>query len=213
MGDKAGTGGNSESRGGLGPALDRLIPAWVTPNHLTVLRMVGALVMLALGLGSAHLGWLVAVGLVTGFSDNFDGWLARRRGQTTELGALLDPMADKVLAVVLFVVLWWRGLVDVRLLALAACTELHAVVLPILIGLRRRRQGRPLWPPPKVAPNRWGKVKTAWLASAMGLVIIGAAFGWPWLKDFGTLNIWVGAGLGFVAMVRYFRDWRAGAYA
>ena len=212
MGEQMGTGVDSASRGGPGAALDRLIPAWVTPNHLTVLRMLGALVMLGLGVSSAPLGWLVAVGLVTGFSDNFDGWLARRRGLTTELGALLDPMADKLLAAVLFVVLWWRGLVEVWLLLLAASTELHAVALPILIGLRRRREGRPIWPPPKVSPNRWGKVKTAWVASAMGFVIMGAAFGWPWLKDFGTWNIGVGAALGFIAMARYFMDWRAGAY-
>jgi len=197
---------------GLGAALDRLIPSWVTPNQITLLRMLGAVVMLVLGWGTAHLGWLVAVGLVTGFSDNFDGWLARRRGQTSELGALLDPMADKLLAVVLFVVLWRRGLVDWRLLLLAACTEAHAVVLPVLIALRRRREGRPVWPPPKIAPNRWGKVKTAWLASAMGLVIIGAACGWPWLSAFGTWNIWVGTALGLVAMFLYFSEWRAGVY-
>lgn len=198
--------------GGFAAALDRLTPLWLTPNHLTLLRMAGSLAILAIGLSSAHLGWAVAVGLFTGFSDNFDGWLARRRGQVTELGAMLDPMADKLFALVMIIVLWHRGLVDARLLLLALAVDVHAVILPLMIMARRRRRGLALWPLPKVRPNIWGKAKTFWLASSLGFVFVGAACGWPWLVSFATANIWVGVALGLVAMALYFRDWRAGAY-
>jgi phosphatidylglycerophosphate synthase len=199
--------------GAFAAALDRLTPLWLKPNHLTLLRMAGSLAILAIGLSSAHLGWAVAVGLFTGFSDNFDGWLARRRGQITELGAMLDPMADKLFALVMVIVLWHRGLVDARLLLLALAVDAHAVALPLMIMARRRRQGLALTPLPKVRPNLWGKLKTAWLATSLGMIFVGAACGWPWLVTFATANIWVGVGLGLVAMAHYFRDWRAGAYA
>lgn len=202
-----------DAGGGFAAALDRLTPRWLKPNHLTLLRMAGSLVILALGLSSAHLGWAVAVGFITGFSDNFDGWLARRRGQITELGAMLDPVADKLFALVMVVVLWQRGLVEPGLLALALAVDVHGLILPVLIMNRRRREGCPLTPLPKVRPNRWGKAKTAWLATSLGMVFVGTACGWPWLVSFATANIWVGVGLGLVAMALYFRDWRAGVYA
>jgi len=196
----------------LGTILDRFIPIWVTPNHLTVLRMLGALIMLVLGLSSVHLGWLIVVGVITGFSDKFDGWLARRRCLTTELGALLDPLADKFWMILLFIVLWWRCLVDWPLLLLTALTEAHAIILPIMIILYRWRHGKAIWPPPQISPNCWGKVKTAWLVLAMGFIFIGAALNVLWLKTIGVYNIWVGMGLGIIAIVCYFRDWRTGIY-
>jgi cardiolipin synthase len=56
---------------------------------------------------------LICVGLLTfaGITDFFDGWLARRLNQVSRLGMVLDPVADKVLAVVLVVMLiFFRGL-------------------------------------------------------------------------------------------------------
>lgn len=189
-----------------------LVPAWVTPNHLTILRMTGTLAILALGLSQAPLGWLVAIGLVSGLSDNLDGAVARVRGQVTELGAFLDPLADKLFAAVLMVVLWWRGLADWRLLLLAAAMDLHALVIPLLAFWRRWRQGRRLRPAPKVRANIWGKYKTAVLAWSMGFIVMGHAFDQPWLAVFGTYTIWLAVGLGLVAMYRYFTAFAAGEF-
>jgi phosphatidylglycerophosphate synthase len=201
-----------EAGGGFAAALDRLIPLWLEPNHLTLLRMVGSLVVLAIGLSSAHLGWAVVVGFIAGFSDNFDGWLARRRGRITELGAVLDPMADKLFALVMVIVLWWRGLVNPWLLSLVLAVDVHALILPFLIMGRRWCRGVPLIPLPKVRPNRWGKLKTAWLAASLGMVFVGTACGWPWLVAFATANIYLGVAMGLVAVALYFRDFCAGAY-
>jgi phosphatidylglycerophosphate synthase len=174
--------------------------------------MVGSLVVLAIGLSSAHLGWAVVVGFIAGFSDNFDGWLARRRGRITELGAVLDPMADKLFALVMVIVLWWRGLVNPWLLSLVLAVDVHALILPFLIMGRRWCRGVPLIPLPKVRPNRWGKLKTAWLAASLGMVFVGTACGWPWLVAFATANIYLGVAMGLVAVALYFRDFCAGAY-
>ena len=73
-------------------------------NQLTLLRMllIPALVILVVyGLN----GWALIVLIAAGLTDALDGILARWWGQRTTLGALLDPMADKLLLISTFVVL------------------------------------------------------------------------------------------------------------
>ena len=73
-------------------------------NQLTLLRMllIPALVLLVVyGLN----GWALVVFIVAGLTDALDGILARWWCQRTTLGALLDPMADKLLLISVFVVL------------------------------------------------------------------------------------------------------------
>ncbi|MCH2253875.1 MAG: CDP-alcohol phosphatidyltransferase family protein [Vicinamibacterales bacterium] len=73
-------------------------------NQLTLLRMllIPALVILVVyGLN----GWALVVLVGAGLTDALDGILARWWGQRTTLGALLDPMADKLLLISTFVVL------------------------------------------------------------------------------------------------------------
>ncbi len=78
--------------------------ALTVANQLTLLRMllIPALVILVVyGLN----GWALVVFIGAGLTDALDGLLARWWGQRTELGALLDPMADKLLLISTFVVL------------------------------------------------------------------------------------------------------------
>ena len=80
------------------------MPALTIANQLTLLRMllIPALVILVVyGLN----GWALLVFITAGLTDALDGILARWWGQRTTLGALLDPMADKLLLLSTFVVL------------------------------------------------------------------------------------------------------------
>jgi len=82
----------------------------LTPaNQLTLLRMflIPAFVILVV---YGHLGWALTVFVTAGVTDALDGVIARRSGQKTNLGAWLDPMADKLLLVTTFVVLTLPGL-------------------------------------------------------------------------------------------------------
>ena len=78
--------------------------ALTTANQLTLFRIMlvpGIVILVLYGFN----GWALITFAVAGVTDVLDGLIARRAGQRTNLGALLDPMADKLLVVSTFVVL------------------------------------------------------------------------------------------------------------
>lgn len=87
---------------------------WTVPNLLSVLRLAGVPVFLWLVLGPEADGWALALLAVAGVTDFLDGYLARRLRQTSAIGQVLDPVADRlyILAVVVGLALrdvipWW----------------------------------------------------------------------------------------------------------
>ena len=74
------------------------------PNFLTVIRMVLIPVFVML-LYYQRFGWALFVFVSAGITDGLDGLLARRFKQGSQLGAILDPIADKLLLVTAFVTL------------------------------------------------------------------------------------------------------------
>jgi cardiolipin synthase len=91
---------------------------WTVPNALSFLRLLGVPLFLWLVLGPEADGWALALLAATGVTDYLDGYLARRLGQTSRLGQILDPVADRlyILAVVVGlairdIVPWWFAIV------------------------------------------------------------------------------------------------------
>jgi CDP-diacylglycerol--glycerol-3-phosphate 3-phosphatidyltransferase len=78
---------------------------WNLPNALTLLRifMVPFLVVVLLTKFTGREFVALAIFLLAAITDFFDGWVARRRNQMTRLGALLDPIADKLLMSAAFI--------------------------------------------------------------------------------------------------------------
>ena len=74
------------------------------PNLLTFLRMALIPVFASL-LFYGYSGWALVVFLIAGISDGVDGFVARRFKQESELGTILDPIADKLLMTTAFIVL------------------------------------------------------------------------------------------------------------
>ncbi|GAA1304832.1 CDP-alcohol phosphatidyltransferase family protein [Saccharothrix xinjiangensis] len=90
---------------------DRLL---TIPNALSVLRLLGVPLFLYLLLGPHADGWAVVVLIAAGVSDWLDGKIARWLNQTSKLGVLLDPAADRlyilatlVAFVVREIIPWW----------------------------------------------------------------------------------------------------------
>lgn len=74
------------------------------PNILTFLRMA-MIPVFAILLVYNREGWALVVFTIAGVSDGVDGFLARRFGQESELGTIIDPIADKLLMTTAFVML------------------------------------------------------------------------------------------------------------
>ena len=91
---------------------------WTIPNMLSMARLLGVPVFLWLVLGPQWDGWALLLLAISGVTDYLDGYLARRLGQFTQLGQILDPVADRlyILAVVVGLALrdiipWWVAVV------------------------------------------------------------------------------------------------------
>lgn len=74
------------------------------PNILTFLRMV-LVPIFAMLMIYGHEGWALVAFTVAGFSDGIDGFVARRLKQESELGTIIDPIADKLLMTTAFIIL------------------------------------------------------------------------------------------------------------
>ena len=76
------------------------------PNLISILRILLVPPVVAL-LWQGRYDWALALFLIAGVSDGIDGYLARHYRWTSRLGAILDPLADKLLMVSTYLVLGW----------------------------------------------------------------------------------------------------------
>lgn len=93
---------------------ERADEIWTVPNLVTVTRLPLLLVLVAV----LDTLWQYPVFALIIVTDGLDGWLARRLDQATELGAVLDPAFDKVVALLLVAVLFPRTDLGFEYLAL-----------------------------------------------------------------------------------------------
>ena len=109
--------------------VDRVV---TLPNALSALRL--ALVPVFFWLVLTHRdGWALLVLFVSGWTDYFDGVLARRWNQVSRLGQLLDPAADRLYILATLVGLAWRDVVPWWLVALVVGRDvLLSATIPVL---------------------------------------------------------------------------------
>ncbi len=97
---------------------------WNVPNSLTVLRLIAAplLGVVFLILPRPAADWVALLLFIfASLTDYIDGWLARKWGQVSRFGAMLDPIADKAMVVIaLAVLLGLHGISDWTLIPIAA---------------------------------------------------------------------------------------------
>ncbi len=84
---------------------------WTVPNLLSGLRLLGVPLFLWLVLGPEADGWALLVLMVSGVTDYLDGYLARRLDQMSQLGQLLDPIADRLYILAVVFGLAWRDII------------------------------------------------------------------------------------------------------
>lgn len=138
------------------------------PNALSILRLLLIPVFLWLVLGPEKDGVAAAVLAFLGVSDYLDGYLARRLGQTSALGAILDPVADRLYILAVVVGLGMREIIPIWLVV---ALPLRDVLLWGLVPFLRRRGYSAL------PVHFLGKAATAALLYAFPLLLLGAEGG------------------------------------
>jgi cardiolipin synthase len=137
------------------------------PNFLTFLRLLASPILVWLIVEGRFRSALLVV-LFAALTDWFDGFAARKINPGGKFGVILDPLADKVLLVTLFVVLGVQGLIPLWLLITAVCRDLVIVTGSLLLRIFRNRRRFP--------PKILGKVSTFFQIVLVLLVLVDAAF-------------------------------------
>ncbi len=136
------------------------------PNAISLLRVLLVPLLLSFLLHGEFRAALWVL-LAAGISDALDGAIARRFNMMTELGAFLDPLADKALIIASVVALAWIGLLPRWLAALVIMRDLIIMGGAAAYYLRAGQL--------KMAPSIPGKVHTFVLICTVILVLITAA--------------------------------------
>jgi CDP-diacylglycerol--glycerol-3-phosphate 3-phosphatidyltransferase len=164
------------------------------PNGLTLLRIFLVPFLLVVLLtkfeGRETVGLLIF--LFATATDFFDGWLARRRGEITTLGTLLDPIADKLLISAAFV-----SLVELQL----APAWMVVVILGrefAVSGLRSIASAQGL----VIAASGWGKAKMFTEIVAASLLILAIRHEIFLLP--GKAALWLAVTMAIVSGLYYF---------
>ncbi len=144
-------------------------------NTLTLLRILAVPLYLNLLVDGLHeAAFLVFLG--AGITDGLDGAVARLTNTRTELGAHLDPLADKLLVISAFIALGLLHEIPLRLMILVIVRD--AVILGgYLVSAVVVGEAMPM------APSMWGKLTTFLQILSIGVVML-ALSGW-WMAPVG----------------------------
>ncbi len=137
------------------------------PNLITVLRfaLVPAIIYAML---SGEMWWAMVGFIVAGLSDGVDGFVARQFNQRSELGAYLDPLADKLLLVTVFVALGLLGELPLWLVILAVSRDVLIVGAVLLSTIMQH--------PIEMKPLFISKANTAFQIILAAWVLVELAF-------------------------------------
>ena len=168
------------------------------PNVLSLLRLASVPLFIWLFVTDREEA-AVIIFAVGAWTDFFDGFIARRTGSITQLGRLLDPLADRAVIVALAIALVASGALSLWLAAVVVIRDI--LVLSLFPALDRRGIRR-------IPVNFAGKTATALLLTGLTLMAWSETT-WPLAEIFGDVGLVLtaaGAGLYWVAAYLYARE-------
>lgn len=172
------------------------------PNLLTYFRiLLVPLVVIALYLEEDAGNWTaLALFAIAGITDWLDGYLARAWNQTSNLGRMLDPIADKLLVAVVLLALTWQGTIagySLWAAIIILCREI------LVSGLREYLAGLRV----SVPVTQLAKWKTAIQMIALAFLLLGPAGDRfvPGITELGLTLLWAAAILTLYTGYDYFR--------
>lgn len=172
---------------------------YTLPNLLTISRIV-VIPAIFLSVYITSMWWAVFAAvlfIIASITDYFDGYLARARGETSALGRLLDPIADKLLVTSALVVLLAKpGMVETKLsfipVIVILCREL--LVSGLREFLREVNVGLPV--------TRLAKWKTGFQMTALSMILLKGVWYWGGI---GEVLLWIAGILTFITGYQYFQ--------
>jgi cardiolipin synthase len=169
------------------------------PNLVTIVRLLLVPAVVAT-LAERAFGWALLGFLAAGFSDALDGYLARRLHQHSQVGALLDAVADKLIIFCTIVMLAWLGSLPMWVALLLVVRD---VAMAVAVLLYRHLAGGV-----EIAPVFLGKLHVFVVFGMLALVLADAAG----LASYPSLLPWL-MGLSALTAVgsflQYLRVWGA----
>jgi cardiolipin synthase (CMP-forming) len=167
------------------------------PNLITIGRILLVPLTVWLIVSGAYL-LAFAVFVIAGISDGLDGFIAKQYGLRTELGAYLDPLADKVLLVSIYVALALQLMLPAWLTILVVSRDVMIVGAVLLARLVDK--------PMAMKPSIVSKVNTAAQIALAGVVLGVLGFGLGLQGPLAAGYAAVGA-LTVASGALYLRDW------
>jgi CDP-diacylglycerol--glycerol-3-phosphate 3-phosphatidyltransferase len=161
------------------------------PNALTLVRIFAVPLLVAVLLTKDHMLVAAFIFLAASLTDLLDGYLARKRGQITTLGALLDPVADKLLISAAFISL---------------IPSVPAWMVVIIVGREFAVDGLRLIAVTQgftISASELGKIKMVAQVAAITLLILGHEI--LVFHEAGRLALYVVVLFAVVSAVDYFR--------
>ncbi len=162
------------------------------PNLLTTFRVVIIPIFISLVLYE-RFGLALALFFAAAISDILDGFFARSLKQRSRVGALIDPIADKLLLSASFITIGLAGLIPVWVVVLVVGRDSMALVGLMVIILAYKDL--------EIQPSIWGKLTTGAQGSLVVLVL-----GAKSIVQFPTLivvNLWIVVGLTIISGGHY----------
>jgi len=169
------------------------------PNLLSISRILAVPIFIVLMLEPSPVRVLLAgiIFSIASATDWLDGHLARKWGQVTKIGKLLDPIADKILIMSALVIL-----VEIR------SDVVHAWIAIVIIGrefavtgLRAIASSENIIIPAETA----GKFKVGAQVTAILALLLDYIMENEWLRNLGTLALWIAMLLALYSAIYYFR--------
>lgn len=174
---------NAGARGDADLAVQRRV--LTVPNAVTVTRLLTVIPLVWLVISERFAASFAVFALVAA-TDWMDGYLARRLGQVSRLGQILDPLVDRVLIVAVLVALLLTGLLPTSLVLLVLLRDAL-----VLLGVFVLYRGAPTIP-----VTRTGKTATAGLLLALTAALAGAWLDSRLLQD-GAIVVMIVATVGY----------------
>jgi cardiolipin synthase len=162
------------------------------PNAITLIRVVLIPFFVDLMIYGYH-GTALVVFIIAGLTDALDGSLARLLNQKTELGAFLDPMADKLLILSAFVTLVVLDRIPVWLAVIVISRDVILVLGSLVLTL----MGHPL----KVVPTPMGKATTVLQLLLVTVTLLTIYYGRE--SGFGPSLYWITAAFTIISGAQY----------